>query len=730
LHDKLLYFMDPDTPLTQAINLDEQHKTALERLELTTVRDLLYHFPTRYVTVADAKQIASLQEDDHALLYGKMQNLSTAKSYNKDIPMAEGTLVDDSGAIDVVWFNQPYIAKMLKENQPVRLEGNVQKRNDTLYLSNPEYEKIDSLPHSFSGSLFENTGEEIFSVPIYAETRGVTSKWFYHTIKQLLTETVLDNFFDPIPQHIRNEYNIPDIAKALVWIHTPKKQAHMDAAKKRFSFEEIFFIQLYKHQQKRKYTQQESFIVDKDIADIQDFIDRFGFEPTGAQTNAIEDILQDFADDNAMSRLLEGDVGSGKTAVAAATAYAIVTTSPKGRDFGNLQVAYMAPTEILATQHFESFIEYFSHLSINIGLITSSGCKKFPSKVNPTEPTDISRTQLLKWVKESRMAILIGTHSLIQKSVEFNDLAYVIIDEQHRFGVKQRAKLQQRSLKEDSAPLPHLLSMTATPIPRTLALTLYGDLDISLIDELPPGRTYPHTELVSENERTRIEKKIESKLQEGRQAYVVCPRIDEPDPDDENALDVKSVEAEQDRLEDVYADFTVAQLHGKMKPDKKEEIMNTFNDGKIDILVSTTVIEVGVNVPNATTMVIENAERFGLAQLHQLRGRIMRSSHTPHCFVFVDSSTEKTKERMQALQEAENGFELAEEDLHIRGPGALAGTRQSGISDTGMEALKNIKMVEAARSAAKDIINNDPSLENFPVLKELLDAYKKRLHLE
>ncbi|MBX4211119.1 DEAD/DEAH box helicase, partial [Candidatus Parcubacteria bacterium] len=393
---------------------------------------------------------------------------------------------------------------------------------------------------------------------------------------------------------------------------------------------------------------------------------------------------------------------------------------------GSLQVAYMVPTEILAQPHFESFIKYFNYLNISVGLITSSGCKKFPSKLNPTLPTDISRTQLLTWVRDGQIPILIGTHSLIQKNVVFKNLAYVIIDEQHRFGTAQRQKLNR---KDNFSP--HLLSMTATPIPRTLALTVYGDLDLSLLDEMPAGRKQIITEIVLPDDRDHVYSHMRMEINKGRQAYVICPRIDEPDPEKELALNVKSVKEEAKRLKkDIFTDYEIEILHSKMKPDDKEQVMNDFKDGKINILVSTSVVEVGVNVPNATMILIEGAERFGLAQLHQLRGRVIRSEHQAYCFVFADSKTEKTVQRLKALKDAKNGFELAEFDLAQRGAGELYGGRQWGVSDIAMEALRNIKMVEAARTEAKFVIQIDPDLRRYPDIWHELNRKKKKVHHE
>jgi ATP-dependent DNA helicase RecG len=419
-----------------------------------------------------------------------------------------------------------------------------------------------------------------------------------------------------------------------------------------------------------------------------------------------------------MTRLLEGDVGSGKTAVAAASTYAVISNR-------GLQVAYMCPTEILATQHFESFISYFAYLGVQIALITGSGCRKFPSKVNPKGWTDISRSQLLKWVANGEIAVVVGTHALIQKSVVFKKLAYVIIDEQHRFGTAQRARLVKKNVA------PHFLSMTATPIPRTLALTMYGDLDLSLLDEIPAGRPPVVTELVLPANREETYEKIRRELVAGRQMYVICPRIDAPDPDKEAALLAKSVKEEAVRLKRmVFPEYEIGVLHGKMTPSEKNRVMNEFKAGTTNILCATSVVEVGVNVPNATVIVIEGAERFGLAQLHQLRGRVMRSTLQSYCYAFTETTSPKSIARLKALQSAKNGFELAELDLAQRGAGNLSGREQWGISDLGMEALQNLKMVEAARAEALRLVDEDRLLTKYPVLQTNVVRYGDDAHFE
>lgn len=751
LHDKL----------EEKFRLDTNQKKALNKLKIFSVADLLFHFPVRYSDISEVKKISELVPGDTATVYGKVTKLKMKKAFRTGIPMAEGEIEDLSGKIKITWFNQAYLAKMIHDGESVKLTGKVTQGKNSIYLANPEFEKLPNMPIDMHDTLFkksnvENTG---FSYPIYAEAQGITSKWFYHAIEKIFKEKTLDNITDYVPEEILKKYHLPTLKTALVWIHKPKNKNDSESARKRFAFEEVFCIQLERQHDKFEYRKNKSFQIntegEKQQKELKDFLKRFPFEPTNSQKNSINTILADMAKTFPMSRLLEGDVGSGKTAVAATASYVAVQQRPedkngKKQNFGNLQVGYMAPTEILATQHFESFIQYFNHLPINIGLITGSGCRKFPSKTDPTSWTTISRTQLLKWVANGEIPILIGTHALIQKTVKFKNLALVVIDEQHRFGTAQRRKLVR---KDNIAP--HLLSMTATPIPRTLALTIYGDLDLSLLLEMPAGRKQIITEIITPNKREETYEEIRKELKNGRQLYVICPRIDEPDlePDEffssrgshsegegrrekkihqvKNPLEVKAVTTEAKRLKkEVFKEYEIGILHSKMSKEKKEKVMQEFTEGKINILCATSVVEVGVNVPNATIIIIEGAERFGLAQLHQLRGRVIRSTHQAYCYIFAEAKSEKTISRLKALKTAKNGFELAELDLALRGAGELGGTKQWGITDLGMEAIKNIKMVEAARTEAIKLIEEDPELTKYPLLKQKVNQKAGEFHFE
>ncbi len=621
---------------------------------------------------------------------------------------------------------------MYKDGTYVKVAGKVTGSEGKLYIANPEVEPLDALPVDRHDSIFKNTENLDDTIyPVYRETKGVTSKWFYHTVLKCFEKGVLETLKDPLPEDMLARYKLPTLKTALVWIHSPKKAEHAESARKRFAFEEIFFIQTQRALDRAAVSAASTYTVRTEPAHLAAFTDRFPFALTAAQGKAIDTVLRDFSGTHAMSRLLEGDVGSGKTAVAATTAYAVATSRPpeglgKKLEYGNLQVAYMAPTEILAKQHFESFIEYFKHLPIQIGLMTGSACYKYPSKTDPTKPTKISKAQLVKWVKSGEVPILIGTHALIYKSVEFKHLAYVIIDEQHRFGTNQRKALAKKDTR-----LPHLLSMTATPIPRTLALTIYGDLDITLLDEMPKGRKPVITTLIGPGQEAKMYEHVRSELAAGRQAYVICPRIDEPDPDKETAIQAKSVKAEAERLKkSVFPKYRFDILHSKMTPVEKDKVMARFAAHETDILVATSVVEVGVNVPNATNIIIEGAERFGLSQLHQLRGRVIRSNDQAYCFAVTASKSDKTKERLKALTTAKNGFELSEYDLQFRGSGELYGAKQSGLSDLGMEALKNLKLVAAARTEAQAMVTADPSLSQYPAIATRVAKLGKVLHME
>lgn len=722
--------MHPRDLLAKHFRLADGQKAALKKLGIFTLEDLVRHFPARYDQGGASTSIAGMTAGSEVVIYGTLTKLETRRSWKRKIPVGEAVLHDGTGSIKIMWFHQPYLAKKFSEGMFVKAVGSVSGTSGKIYLANPHVEPADM---SEAGLFAPPKAEGDTLAPLFAvypESKGVTSLWFRHHIERVVASGALDQLEDPIPEDIRTRYHLPSLKTALVWIHMPESLKDAEAARKRFAFEEIFMLQIVRALDRRENDAQAAFSIQHSA---DDFLATIPFPPTNAQARAISDILDDLKHTHPMARLLEGDVGAGKTLVAAAAAYAVVCSRPPARNSGTLQVAYMAPTEILATQHFDSFIEYFKDMPVSIGLITGSGCKKFPSKVRGERATTISRAQLLKWVKNGEIALLIGTHALIQKSVVFQHLACAIVDEQHRFGTRQRRELAHKNIATDQTHTfaPHFLSMTATPIPRTLALTIYGDLDLSVLDELPPGRAKIETKLLSPKERSRAYEKIREELTKGRQAYVICPRIEEPDPEKENALMAKSAKAEAKRLQsDIFPDFAVGLLHGGMKPREKEDVMREFAEGSIDILVATSVVEVGVNVPNATVILIEGAERFGLAQLHQLRGRIMRSSHPPFCFLLSESSSEISLKRLKVLEKSSDGFKLAEADMLARGSGDLYGRKQWGVSDIGMEALKNPRLIEAAREAARVLIEGDPSLHTHPALAARVELVRSLSHHE
>jgi len=722
--------MNPHDAISKHFRLVATQVGALKKLGILTIRDLLYHFPSRYERAGASGTASQLTPGTKVSLIGILSKLEAKKLWKSRRSATEGWFTDGSGKVKVMWFNQPYIAKMAPQGIPVKLTGSVGGSAERPYITNPEVvaiaagEVVSEGMFAEEGTRDKGQGTKLF--PVYPESRGVTSLWFYHAMKRIFERGGHKGLEDPLPQEIRERYHLPNLEQSFAMVHVPEDEKHAQAARKRFSFEEIFAIQIARAKERAENAALPSFHITDAEAHAQKFLTTIDFPPTNAQRRAVADILADFAKPHPMARLLEGDVGSGKTLVAAAASYATVNSRPPGRESGTLQVAYMAPTEILAGQHFLSFIDYFKDLPINIGLITGSGCKKFPSKIGKGRATDISRAQLLKWVANGEIAMLVGTHALIQKKVQFQHLALAIVDEQHRFGTRQRRELAR---KGDAAP--HFLSMTATPIPRTLALTMYGDLDLAVLDELPPGRAKITTEITMSRDRARTYEKVREELKKGRQAYVICPRINEPDPEKLNAIQAKSAKAEAARLKkDIFPEFNVGLLHGAVKPKEKDEIMADFAAHKIDILVATSVVEVGINVPNATVIMIEGAERFGLAQMHQLRGRVQRSSHPPFCFLLPESKGEMAMKRLKALEKSSDGFKLAEADLETRGAGDLYGARQWGMSDLGMEALQNAKLIRAAREEALALIENDPQLSNHIALRERLTKTGDTLHNE
>jgi ATP-dependent DNA helicase RecG len=706
--------MNLSTPIENLAYVGPVYQKRLKRLGIKTVRDLIFHFPHRYEDFSNLKKISQVKVGERACLQGKILKIENTKTWKKRMILTQAVLKDDSGEIKIVWFNQPYLVNVLKEGDFVSLAGKIISDEYGLYLSSPAYEKISE------NKTLIHTGR---IVPVYPETEGLSSRWLRFILRPILTK-LRREIPEVLPEKLIEKYKILPIKKAIWQVHFPDSISLAKKAKERFAFEEIFIISLFFLREKLKIASKKAIPIPINLQLIKNFLKSLPFTLTKAQKKSTWEILKDLEKERPMNRLLEGDVGSGKTIVAVISA---LNTIKSG-----FQVALMAPTEILAQQHFQKIAKILEKERVKIGLMTGKENKIFSQK----KIEKLKREEILKKIKEGEIDFLIGTHALIQEKVKFKNLAFVIIDEQHRFGVEQRAKLIQNSEFEiQNLKIPHFLSMTATPIPRTLALTIYGDLDLSLIDEMPKGRKKVITKIIPPKDRQKAYNFIRQEVKKGRQVFVICPRIEPKNQKTEKQIsswaEVKAVKEEYEKLSKiVFPDLKIGILHGKMKPQEKEKVMEDFKNRKIDILVSTSVVEVGIDIENATLMMIEGAERFGLAQLHQFRGRVGRGIHQSFCFLFTESPAKKTRERLKALISSQNGFELAEKDLEIRGPGDFIGQRQWGIPDLAMDSFKDIFLVEKTKRAAKEILEEDPQLKNYPILRERLEKFRERIHLE
>ncbi len=688
-------------PLHKISFIEKKYLPKLEKLGIQTVQDFLYFFPRRYEDFSKIVKISDLQEDDSVTVKGRIIDIQNIQTWKKRMTITEALIEDESGSIRALWFNQPYVVQNFKRDLLVRLSGKVSWDKKGLYFSNPAYEHALRPP--------TNTAR---IVPVYSETQRMTSKWLRWKIGQLFKK-YLPKIQEVIPKPILKRQNLLGIQEAIQELHFPSSFEKIKEAQRRIAFEEMFLIQLISIQARKNWEKCQATEIPFNEKLIKDFVNSLPFKLTNAQKKAAFQILKDIEKPHPMNRLLEGDVGSGKTVVAAIAALETM--------IAGYQTAIMTPTEVLAIQHFETFKKIFKNFSQKVGLLTSSQCRTIWKKN--------TRKNLLRKIKQGEIKILIGTHALIQKSVEFKNLALVIIDEQHRFGVKQRAWLQKAAgnLKDGlKNSVPHLLSMTATPIPRTLALAFYGNLDLSILDELPRGRKKIITQVIPPSGREEVYKFIRTEIKKGRQAFFIFPLIEESEKISSRA----ATEEHKKLSEEIFPDLRIGLLHGQMKPKEKEETMTKFKNKEFDILVSTSVVEVGVDVSNATIMAIESSERFGLAQLHQFRGRVGRSEHQSYCFLFTESASASAHKRLKALLESENGFELAQKDLEIRGPGQFLGTRQSGRPDTAMQYLGDVKLIQQARLEAQSLFEFDPKLEKFPDLKQALEKFDKEIHLE
>ena len=693
-----------DTPLKDLPRISPQYAKRLEKLELLTVKDLLYHFPSRYEDFATIYKINDLAVDAQATIIGTASDVSTRTIPKRHLSITTAIISDDSGSINAIWFNQPFIENSLSENKEYRLSGKVAFNNKNgMHFSAPNIERVDRTPTS-TGRL----------VPIYPETAGITSKWLRWQIHMILAKDLA--FPDPLPQHILSELHLPRLETALKLMHYPRTMTDVEYVHKRFVFEEMFILQLITLRMRARLSKEKACAIPFDESLIKDFVASLPFVPTDAQRKSAFQILTDMSKPIPMNRLLNGDVGAGKTLVAMIAALACAKAGS--------QVAILAPTEVLALQHFTNFLNFFTPYNISVGLLT--GAYKMHGE-HPALIQNITRPSMLTHIKDGTISIVIGTHAIIQEDVVFHDLALIVVDEQHRFGVAQRAKLAQKSLESNDGNIktvPHFLTMTATPIPRTFALALFGDLHVSLLDEKPRNRKEIITHIVHPNKQNEIYDFIKKEIASGRQAYIVLSLVEESDA----LQNVKAAKEEFERLSrDVFTHLSLGLMHGRLKAKEKEKLMADFKNNMIHVLISTSVIEVGVDVPNATIMIIENAERFGLSQLHQFRGRIGRGEHQSYCFLF---STHFNSPRLRAMEKYTDGFKLAEIDLKLRGPGEFLGSQQSGIPDGAMQNISNIKLVTLTQKYAKDILKKDPLFTDHPLLATEITTLYERIHLE
>ncbi|MEK7187840.1 MAG: ATP-dependent DNA helicase RecG [Patescibacteria group bacterium] len=708
-----------ETPLYTLRHIGIKYAERLTRLGLTTVRDLLRHFPARYEDFSRHSSIAELSVGEQATVQGVIETIDVRKSFRRRMIVVEAFLRDDTGLIKIIWFNQPYLKNTFQPGRLVNISGKVSEEGGDLYFSHPAYEVLDRKVISGSTET-QHTGRLI---PIYPETHGLTSRTIRFLIQPLLLNAPkMDEW---IPRPILRSHNLPEINQAIQHIHFPTNHEEAWQARRRFSFENLFLLQLLNAERRNELAHQNSPKITIAIPWLKDILKELPFTLTLSQKKSLWEIIQDLEKGRPMNRLLQGDVGSGKTVVAALASLAVA--------HNGYQAVLLAPTEVLATQHFATFKKLFASIDAEhqstLGLVTAHQSTIF---YGTDLEKELTKEKMKDQLKSGKIGMVIGTHALLEKQVAFKNIGLVIIDEQHRFGVRQRA-----ALVKNADLLPHFLSMSATPIPRTLTLTMFGDLDLSIINELPKGRKMIQTSVIPPEKRNQAYALVRREIASGRQVFVVCPRIDVAEtnqfsgsPWDRQKLDVKSVKEEYEKLSTtVFPDLKIGMLHGQMKSKEKETAMAQFKKGKIDILVSTSVIEVGVDVSNATVMMIESAERFGLAQLYQFRGRGGRGESQSYCLLFTESNSKTVENRLEALRKAKNGFELAEVDLKLRGPGQLLGNEQTGFPDSLMRSLDDMELIAASRTAATKILEKN-NLSLYPALKNRLQEFKAQLHLE
>jgi ATP-dependent DNA helicase RecG len=659
-----------DAKLTVLQGVGPKNAESLAKLGLHTLGDMLYYFPRRYDDYSQLKPIKELFYGEQVTVIGTIDSVHSRPIRGGKASIVEVIIKDGTGGLRLSFFNQPWLANRFKKGDAISVSGKIDQYLGRLVMNSPDWEPIEV------ESLHTNR-----IVPVYSLTERIAQKWLRSQMNQVITYWA-PAVVDALPESVRKSADVMPLGEALLQVHFPESQDKLEAARKRLAFDEIFYLQMGVLQQKRDWKSVDArrFPISDEWLDSR--LTSLPFTLTSAQQNAVNDIRADLDSGKPMNRLLQGDVGSGKTVVAALAA-AMITSN-------GAQAAIMAPTSILAEQHYQSF----THLLSDV-------LKPGEIRLLVGDTREAEKEEIRNGLADNSIKIVIGTHAVIEGPIQFKELQFAVIDEQHRFGVEQRAELRSKGTN------PHLLVMTATPIPRSLALTLYGDLDLSIMDEMPAGRQPVNTFVLRPQERERAFTLLRGQLNDGKQAFIIYPLIEESEKIDARA----AVDDYETLSKEVFPNRKLGLLHGKMRPAEKDETMLKFRDKEYDILVSTTVVEVGVDVPNATAMLIEGADRFGLAQLHQLRGRVGRGSDQSYCLLVPTHEDKAENERLQAMAESTDGFFLAEKDLEIRGPGEFLGTRQSGYaSSLRMASITDVKLIERARAQAQNVFDKDPDL--------------------
>jgi ATP-dependent DNA helicase RecG len=675
-----------DSPVTAVRGISTALAGKFGKMGVKTVRDLLYFFPHRHLDYSRLKSISQLAEGEEQTIIANIWQATETKPGGRR--STEAIVGDETGNIRVIWFNQPYLAKKLTTNSQIILSGRVSVFKGRYVFQSPEWELMEGQDSVHTGRM----------VPVYPLTQGLRPRQVRKLMKDFidLWAWQIDDF---LPAKLRGRLGLMELPVAISQAHYPEDWAAKDRARTRLAFDEFFLLQLGVMSKKRAWQESRPgtpFDVNGTLTG--DFIKSLPFKLTGAQDRVLKEVFADLAESRPMCRLLQGEVGSGKTVVATAALLAAVANG--------YQCAFMAPTEILAEQHFNTVCGLLARLGEPEGegyLRSFPGILERPLNVALLigDINQSGKKGLRKQIQEGDIDIAIGTHALVQKGVDFSKLGLAVVDEQHRFGVEQRSALRDKGFN------PHMLVMTATPIPRTLALTLYGDLDLSVIDELPPGRQVVKTKWLRPDQRASAYAFVRKQIAAGRQAFVICPLIEESE-----AITAQAATVEYERLSrEVFSDLKLGLLHGRLASAEKDGVMESFRSGELDILVSTTVIEVGIDIPNATVMLVESADRFGLSQLHQLRGRVGRGQEQSYCMLLAENPSDIGRERLDIIENTQDGFKLAEEDLKLRGPGEFFGTRQSGLPDLRMARISDVALLELARNEAVKLFQKDPGLE-------------------